>query len=74
MIMGNTTYISTEDMIKKLEMLKRKTKLSFHKSISNYYDNMNIRMDEDPFIKNAQSISKIYHEVLIKRKFLKIKP
>ena len=30
-------------------------------------------MDEDPFAKNAQSISKIYHEVLLLRKFLQTK-
>ena len=29
--MVNTTYISTEDMIDKLEQLKRKTKLKFYK-------------------------------------------
>ena len=32
--------------------------------MSNYYDNMNIRFDEDPFAKNVQGISKIYREVL----------
>ena len=51
-------------MINKLQQLKGKTKLKFYKNISSYYDNMNIRFDEDPFAKNAQGISKIYHEVL----------
>ena len=35
---------------------------------------MNIRFDEDPFAKNAQSISKFYHEVLKLMKFLQTKP
>ena len=35
---------------------------------------MNIRLDEDPFAKNAQVISKIYHEVLKLMKFLQTKP
>ena len=70
----NTTYISTECMINKLEQLKGKTKLKFYKNISIYYDNMNIRMDQDPFAKNAQSISKIYHEVLLIMNFLQTKP
>ena len=47
--MVNTTYTTTEDMINKLQMLKGKTKLSFYKNISNYYDNMNFKMDEDTF-------------------------
>ena len=35
---------------------------------------MNIRFDEDPFAKNAQSIIKIYLEVLLLMKFLHTKP
>ena len=35
---------------------------------------MNFRFDEDPFAKNAQGISKIYHEVLKLMKFLQTKP
>ena len=42
--------------------------------MSNYSNNMNIRMDEDPFARNAQSISEIYHEVLLLMKFLQTKP
>ena len=72
--MINTTYNSTEDMNSKLQELKGKTKLSISKNISNYYDNMNIRMDEDPFSKNAQGIGKIYHEVIFLLKFLQTKP
>ena len=34
--MVNTTYNSSEDMINKLQSLKGKTKLNFHKNISNY--------------------------------------
>ena len=70
----NTTYNSTEDMINKLQEIKGKTKLKFYKNISTFYDNMNIRFDEDLFAKNAQGISKIYHEVLILMKFLQTKP
>ena len=47
-------------MIDELQQLKGKTKLKFYKIISKYYDNMNIRFNEDPFSKNAQGISKIY--------------
>ena len=70
----NTTYNSTEDMINRVQQLKGKTKLKFYKNISNYYDNMNIRFPEDPFAKNGQGISKIYHEVMKLMKFLQTKP
>ena len=53
MNMVNTTYISTEDKIIKLQQLKGNTKLKFYKNLGNYYDNMNIRRDEDPFARNA---------------------
>ena len=61
-------------MIDKLQSLKGKTKMNFHKSISNYYDNMGIRMDEGPFAKNAEGIVKSYHEVLLIMKVLQTKP
>ena len=70
----NTTYKSTEEMIKKLQQLRGKTKLKFYKNISKFHDIMNIRFDEDPFAKNVQGISKIYHEVLKLMKFLQTKP
>ena len=35
---------------------------------------MSIRIDEDPFLKNAEGISKIYHEVILLMKFLQTKP
>ena len=72
-----TTYITTEDMIIRLQSLKCKTKLKFHKNSSNYYDEMNIRnfqFEEDIFSRNAQSISKVYHEVLFLLKFSQTKP
>ena len=72
--MVNTLYNSTKDMIFKLQQLKGKTKLKLYKLISNYYDNMNINMDEDPFAKNAQGICKIYHQVLILLNFFQTKP
>ena len=52
-------------------MLKNKTKIKFHINISNYYDKMNIRMDEDPFARNAQGTSNFYHEVLLLMKVLR---
>ena len=42
--MVNTTYSSTDDMINKLQELKRKTKLKFYKNINNYYIEMKIKI------------------------------
>ena len=76
--MVNTNYNTTEDMINKLQQLKGKTKLKFYKIISNYYKEMKNKnfqtSDRDPCAKNAQGISKIYHEVLLLMKFLQTKP
>ena len=76
--MVNTIYNSTEDMINKLQQLKGKSKLKFYKNISNYYKEMKNRnfqtQDQDPFSRNAQGISKIYHEVLLLMRFLQTKP
>ena len=78
MNMVNTDYNSTEDMINKLQSLKGKINLKFYKHISNYYvemKNKNFQTNnQDPFAKNAQGISKIYHEVLLLMKFLMTKP
>ena len=72
--MVNTNYHSTEDMTKKLQELKRKTKLKFYRNISNYYIEMKNKIfqtyQQNPFAKNAQSKSKIYHEVLLLRNIL----
>ena len=70
----NTKYNSTEDMIDKLQELTGKIKIKVYKNLSSYYDNMNIRMDEDTFPKIAQRISKLYHKVLLLMKFLQTKP
>ena len=76
--MVDTTYNSSEDMNNKLQELKGKTKLKFHKDISNYYierKNKNFQtQDQDPFSRNARGISKIYHDVLLLMKFLQTKP
>ena len=75
--MVNTTYNSKEDMNNKLQQLKGKTKLKFYKNINNYYIEMKNKVfqtQEDTFAENAQSISKIYHEVLLLMKFLQTKP
>ena len=76
MSMVTTNNNSTEDMIDKLQQLKGKTKSKFSKHSSNY-DEMsikNFRFEEDPFAKNAQGVSKSYHEVLLLMKFLQTKP
>ena len=75
MNMVNTTYNSTKYKFKKLQSLKGKTKLKFHKNLSNYYDEMNIKFfkfEEDPFSKNAQGISKNYLEVILLMKFYRL--
>ena len=75
--MVNTTYNSSEDMINKLQEIKGKTKLKFYKIRSNYYiemKNKNYQSQQDLFSRNAQGISKIYHEVFLLMKFLQTKP
>ena len=51
---------------------------SYYENIK-YFDLMgsvckNFQTQQDPFAKNAQGISKIYHEVLLLMKFLQTKP
>ena len=73
----NTTYNSAEHVFKKLQQLKGKTKLKFFKNSSKHYNEMKFKKfqtQQDPFAKNAQGISKIYHEVLLLMKFLQTKP
>ena len=76
--MVNTNYNTTEEMINKLQSLKGKTKLKFYKNINEYYKEMKNKnfqtYDQDPFSRNAQGISKIYHEVLLLMRFLQTKP
>ena len=74
MNMTNIKKKTTEDTIDKLRSLKGKTNLKFHKNISKYNDNMKIKIDEDPFTKNAENNIKIFHEVLLLMKFLQTKP
>ena len=77
MNMVNTNYNSTEEMINKLQQLKGITNLKFYKKICNYYnelENKKFQTQQDPFSRNAQGISKIYHEVLLLMKFLQTKP
>ena len=75
--MVNTTYNSSEDMNNKLQSLKVQPNLKFYKNISNYYTEMKNKNfqtnNQDTFAKNAQGISKIYHEVLLLMKFLPTK-
>ena len=49
-------------------------------NLSNFYDEMKIRRENgnfqfegDPFSKNAQSISKIYHGIFLVQKVLQVK-
>ena len=53
--------------------MKGKTKMKFYKNKIKYYDNMNIRFDEDLFARNARGISKFYLEVLLLIKLLQTK-
>ena len=61
-------------MINNLQSFKEETKIDFYKNLSNFCDIMKIRMDEDPYSKNAQGIGKNYHEVLMLMKFIQTKP
>ena len=72
--MVNNPLNTTEDMIKNLQELKRKTKLKFYKKICNCYDKMNNKMHEDPFARNSRGVSKLYQEVLLLMKALQTKP
>ena len=77
MKMVNTRKHSTEEMIDKLQELKGKTKSSFYKNISHYYNEMKhkkFQTQQGPFSKNAQGLSKIYYEILLVMKFLQTKP
>ena len=76
----NGKYETTQDMNNKLQLVKGKTKLKFYQNICKYYDEMNYRgqsnifqFEGHPFSKNAEGISKIYHEVLKLMKFLQTK-
>ena len=75
--MVHTNYKSTEDMTNKLQELKGKSQLKFYKNIGKNYTEMknkNFQTQQDTFSKNAQGISKIYHEVFLLMKFLQTKP
>ena len=75
--MVTTTYNAREDMINKFQELKGKTKLEFYKNIYKYYTEMknkNFQTQQDPFARNAEGISKLYHEVLLLMKILERKP
>ena len=72
MNMVNANHNSTDDVTDELQQLKGKTKLKFYKNISKFYENLNIRFDEDPFAKNAKGISKVYHEVISLKNFCRL--
>ena len=65
-------------MIDKLQQIKGRIKLKFHKNISDYYKerkNKNFQSNNiDPFSKNAKGVGKIYHEALLLMEFLQTKP
>ena len=59
--MVNTNYNSTEDMIKKLQSLKGKTKLIFYKNLSDYYiemKNKNFQTQADIFLEKLKVLAK----------------
>ena len=68
--MVNTTFYSSEDMIKKLQSLKCKTKSNFYEMLKNYYDEINIRRQSGTFSINVEGTGKTYHDVLLLEKFL----
>ena len=75
--MVNTKYSTSEDMVNKLQQLQRKTKLKFYKNKSKCYNEMkskNFQTQQYPFSKIDQSKNKIYHKVILLRKFLQTKP
>ena len=79
--MNNAKRNTTQDMINKLQSLNGQRKIKFYENESDYYDETDIRkkrgkflFEEDLFSKNAESISKIYREVLLLMKFLQTKP
>ena len=47
--MVHATYISTQDMIYKLQQLKGKTKLKLYEKISDYYDELKYRRQSGVF-------------------------
>ena len=78
MNMVDITYKSTQVMINILQQLKGKTKLKFYKNLSNYYIEMKRKnfqtYQQDTSAKNAQGISKIYHEIVLLMRILQTKP
>ena len=76
-----TQYKPEEDMIDKLQQLKGKVKLKFDGNLSNHYDQMSymrrsitFEFEEDPFSRNAEGVTEIFHEVLFLMKILQTKP
>ena len=79
--MMNIKFETTEEMNKKLQRAKGKTKLNIHKKISIYYDQLIhlrqkifFQFEEDPFSRNAHGIAFIKHEALFLKKTLQTKP
>ena len=77
----NTKCNTTQDIIDKFRRLHCKTKKIIYQNIRTYYDEKKYRrqrgtfqFEADTFSKNAEGISKIYHEVLLLMKFLQNKP
>ena len=73
-------YNTTQNMIKRLQQVKGKTKIKFRQIVNGFYDEMNIRrqngtfqFEEDTFAKNAEVNSETYHEVFLLMKFLQTK-
>ena len=61
MNINNTTYSTTDDLINKLQNLKGKTKFKNYIKISNYHDEMNIRI-----LKFEENLFRKMFKVLVK--------
>ena len=77
----NTGYKSTKIMNNDFQILKHKTKMSFHRNFISYYDKTGYRrqsgcfeFEKDPFAEKAQALGKMFHEVTILSSFLQRKP
>ena len=65
-----TKLNSTQSLFDKLQQLKGETILNLYQSKNKFYDEMGYRrrsktfqFEEDPFSKNAEGFSTIYHDV-----------
>ena len=72
---------SSNNFIKQLQILKRKSKLKFNNDYNNYYNEMNelrqigeFMFEENPFSENLEGIGIIMNEALLLLNFCQTKP